>query len=195
MLIQLELSGNGLNSILLDDCEQPQRRSTRLLDATLPVRNQVLTDIQVAGKKRLRQVLTLALRTNLIGRQSLNGREARFVKLAHGALVDCANLGERFHCLVDSAECFTAVVLRYLTVSSKTGLYRSTPPTVRRCSHRFMHEAYWLSIKPLRSDVSARLQVLRETLRSSGRIAPRLRAYEHAAVRLLRLESSSLLRP
>lgn len=189
MLIQLELSGDGLNSILLDDCEQPQRRSTRLLDATLPVRNQVLTDIQVAGKKRLRQVLTLALRTNLIGRQSLNGREARFVKLARGALVDCANLGERFHCLVDSAECFTAVVLRHLTVSPKTGLYRSTPP------HRFMHEAYWLSIKPLRSDVSARLQVLRETLRSSGRIAPRLPAYEHAAVRLLRLESSSLLRP
>jgi len=43
------------------------------------------------------------------------------------------------------------------------------------------------SINPLRSDVSALLQVLRETLRSSGRIAPHLQVSGHAAARWFRL--------
>ena len=43
------------------------------------------------------------------------------------------------------------------------------------------------SINPLRSDVSALLQVLLETLRSSGRIAPHLQVSGHAAARWFRL--------
>lgn len=45
--------GDCLNPILLDHCQQPQRRAVRFLYAALPIRNQVLAYIQVTRKNRL----------------------------------------------------------------------------------------------------------------------------------------------
>lgn len=77
----------------------------------LPVRNEVLAHIEVAGEYRLRQVLALADSADLGGLQRTHRRQARLVELAHGLLVDRADLMQRLHRFVDRRERLAPILL------------------------------------------------------------------------------------
>src|SRR5690606_31996812 len=61
-------SSNCLNALLLNHRQQTQCWAARFFYTTLPVGNQVFTDIQIECKHRLRKMLTFTQSTNALRR-------------------------------------------------------------------------------------------------------------------------------
>src|SRR5713226_3328772 len=94
---------------LLDDGKQSLRRAGGLLDAPLPVADQVLRDGEVAREDRLGEFLALPDPPDLAPGVVRQGRQACRIELAHGALVDRADVAQRLFRLVDGSEGIASV--------------------------------------------------------------------------------------
>ena len=55
-----------MNPFLLDDGQEPKRRPTGALNALLPVLDEVLADVEVVGKDRLGEMLSLGSGQHLV---------------------------------------------------------------------------------------------------------------------------------
>lgn len=97
------------NTPFLDHRQQTQGGAARLLDATLPVGNEIAGDVQIAGKYRLRDMLAQPQCLDFFRAEYMYRRQARLVELPHRLFVDGAYLMQRLRRFVNRGEGVIAV--------------------------------------------------------------------------------------
>src|SRR3990172_1614300 len=97
-------SSQHFEPVLLDYGQQLERHAARPLGAGLPLLYRGLASVQIAREHRLADMYPLADSLDLLRRDHRRRSETRFVKFAHGRLVDGSGAMQPLGCAVNRLE-------------------------------------------------------------------------------------------